>query len=126
MIWVIIATIVALPIVWFLIKAIVGFSAPPKYSGKAFLKQQLKTNGVDPSHYSENFLSNIVEEANVAAKGMSSLKLSSFNESFVGYLEGVATIIIQYEQGELSKGLASGSLFETLKQVRPIKQKFEK
>jgi hypothetical protein len=99
-IWWIVFAVVALPMGWVLLKAIVGATVPKNLSGRQLLKKRLKSLGVDPARLGDECLSEIVEQAHDMADLMRRATGEGFTTEFVGNLENHAYMISAYFKGQ--------------------------
>ena len=91
-----IALIVAVPLLWWLLKVFAAFAVPQKTAGVALLKQELARRGVNTKAIPAEFFNECVR----SAEGVSAFRGQSSalkrKEEFVTYLEGFAILVRQW------------------------------
>jgi hypothetical protein len=122
--WWIATAVIVIPIGWFLITALIGFTMNPETAGKALLKKRLLARGLAPSRYSESVLIQITQEAVRVAEVRKSIGNAHFNNALVEHIEGRIELIGAYENGQLGQFDVDDPIAKALMQHRPVRQKF--
>lgn len=110
--------VVALAVGWFLLKAVVGATAPPEHSGRAFLQQQLVHLGVPPHVIPDAAMDDIVATCLQTARGVAALagnkgRYGTWRANFVDSLKGTAVCIASLLKGETT--YAVGPLYDVMR-----------
>lgn len=90
----IIGIVIAAPVVWWLLSAIVGGLVPAKVTGRIYLRKQLTQMGVEPERVPDACLDELVRISEIAAR----MRVSGegFSTEFVRSLEGMAYTVIEW------------------------------
>ncbi|MBI5041364.1 MAG: hypothetical protein HZB57_09265 [Gammaproteobacteria bacterium] len=88
----IIGALLGIAVVWFLFKAILGFSLPAEKTGNAYLRKGLEKMGIGRDIVSDECLSELVSVALNSAK-IEKMTGKHFNNSFVDGLDAMADTV---------------------------------
>lgn len=123
MIWWFLGGIAISPVLWFLLKYLVGITAPPKYSGRKFLEREMMRLGVSPSIYGDACLSELINCIHMYSEQTAKLMHLHFSNEYVKNIEHSALVIQGYEAGDLDGPFLDDPIVAILEKHRPIKQR---
>jgi hypothetical protein len=122
----IIAIIVALPILWFLLKLLVSLMVPPEKSGRELLKQSIRAYGVDVSRIPDSALNELVERNIRTSKTIASFSgdpnRNNWRANLVRALEAEGSMIAAIMDGERGNNIKEFDAWKTLVRHGVIKE----
>lgn len=119
MMWIIIAIIIAVPIVLFVTSAVLGYTMQPQTTGKALLRKKIKQRGLDPKTIPDLVLDDITESAIRVAEMRKSMGDAHFNTALIQHIDGSIELLGMYLRDDLNEFDLKSPLIQKMQQSMP-------